>query len=112
MKKRAEGKSNYTLTKLVRLWMNMFTNFSILPLRTTIFIGFVFALFGGILGLYSVIEKLMNPSLPLGYTSLIVAIAVFAGIQLIAIGMLGEYLGRMFLSQNKRPQFSIRKKYE
>jgi undecaprenyl-phosphate 4-deoxy-4-formamido-L-arabinose transferase len=110
--KRSEGKSNYTLTKLVTLWMNMFTNFSIIPLRIAIFLGFIFAVFGGILGAYSVIEKIMNPSLPLGYTSLIVAISVFAGIQLIAIGMLGEYLGRIFLSQNKRPQYSIRKRFE
>jgi len=110
--KRSEGHSNYTLTKLVNLWMNMFTNFSILPLRVAMAVGFLFAIFGVGLGVYSVIEKIMNPSLPLGYTSLIVAIAVFAGIQLIAIGMLGEYLGRMFLSQNKRPQYSIRKRFE
>jgi Na+/H+ antiporter NhaC len=90
----------------------MFTNFSILPLRGTIILGFVFALVGGFLGVYSVIEKILNPSLPLGYASLIVAISVFAGIQLIAIGMLGEYIGRMFLSQNKRPQYSIRKRFD
>jgi undecaprenyl-phosphate 4-deoxy-4-formamido-L-arabinose transferase len=48
----------------------------------------------------------------MGYASLIVAISVFSGIQLIAIGMLGEYLGRMFLSQNKKPQYSIRERFE
>jgi glycosyltransferase involved in cell wall biosynthesis len=110
--KRAGGRSNYTLVKLVRLWMNMFTNFSILPLRFAIIMGFIFAGIGIILGLYTVIEKINNPDLPLGYASLVVAVSVFSGIQLIAIGMLGEYLGRMFLSQNKKPQYSIRKRYE
>jgi glycosyltransferase involved in cell wall biosynthesis len=110
--RRARGQSNYTLVKLVRLWMNMFTNFSILPLRITIVLGFIFALIGIIIGIYTVIEKLNNPTLPLGYASLVVTISVFAGIQLIAIGMLGEYLGRMFLSQNKKPQYSIRKRFE
>jgi glycosyltransferase involved in cell wall biosynthesis len=109
---REDGKSNYTLKKLIRLWMNMFTNFSILPLRIAIIMGFLFALIGIILGIWTVIEKIENPNLPLGYASIIVAISVFSGTQLIAIGMLGEYLGRMFLSQNKKPQYSIRKRFE
>lgn len=109
---REDGRSNYTLKKLIRLWMNMFTNFSILPLRIAIIMGFLFALIGIILGIWTVIEKIDNPDLPLGYASIIVAISVFSGTQLIAIGMLGEYLGRMFLSQNKKPQYSIRKRFE
>ncbi len=110
--KRADGRSNYTLLKLVRLWMNMFTNFSILPLRIAIIIGFIFAVIGLVLGILTVIEKIQNPGLPMGYASMVVAVSLFAGIQLIAIGMLGEYLGRMFMSQNKKPQYSIRKRYE
>jgi len=110
--KRSTGHSNYTLVKLVRLWMNMFTNFSVLPLRIAIIIGFLFALLGVALGIYTVIERINNPGIPLGYSALMVAISVFSGIQLMAIGMLGEYLGRMFLSQNKKPQYSIRKRYE
>ena len=109
---REDGRSNYTLKKLIRLWMNMFTNFSILPLRIAIIMGFLFAMIGIILGIWTVIEKIDNPDLPLGYASIIVAISVFSGTQLIAIGMLGEYLGRMFLSQNKKPQYSIRKRFE
>ena len=108
---RKEGQSNYTFRKLVSLWLNMFTNFSILPLRISVFVGFTFSLIGFILGIYVVIEKITNPNIPLGYSSLIFVISIYAGIQLIAIGMVGEYLGRMFLSQNKKPQFSIRKSY-
>lgn len=109
--KRTNGASNYTLKKLVSLWMNMFTNFSILPLRFSMVMGFAFSLFGFGYGLFSIIEKLYNPNLPIGYTTLIVLISVFSGIQLMALGMVGEYLGRMFMSQNKKPQYSIRKKY-
>ena len=109
--KRTNGESNYTLKKLVSLWMNMFTNFSILPLRFSMIIGFAFSLFGFGYGLFAIIEKLYNPHLPIGYTALIVLVSIFSGIQLMALGMIGEYLGRMFMSQNKKPQYSIRKIY-
>lgn len=107
---RKAGKSNYTITKLVSLWLNMFTNFSIMPLRISVIVGFFFAMIGFGFGLYTLVEKFMNPDMPTGYSSMFTAISIFSGIQLMAIGMLGEYLGRMFLSQNKRPQYCIRKK--
>jgi hypothetical protein len=109
---RTVGRSGYTLTKLVSLWMNMFTNFSIIPLRISMGFGFAFAAIGFILGLEIVIEKITNPSLPVGYALTVFLITVFAATQLIAIGMVGEYLGRMFLYQNKKPQFSVRKAYD
>jgi len=107
---RKAGKSNYTIKKLVSLWLNMFTNFSIMPLRISVIVGFFFAIIGFAFGLYTLVEKFMNPDMPTGYSSMFTAISIFSGIQLMAIGMLGEYLGRMFLSQNKRPQYCIRKK--
>ena len=109
---REEGKSGYTLQKLVSLWLNMFTNFSILPLRASIILGFVFASIGIVMGVHSVIEKLLDPDLPLGFASLFVSISIFGGIQLVMLGMVGEYIGRIFLSLNKKPQYTIRKKYE
>lgn len=109
--KRVEGKSNYTLRKLVSLWMNMFTNFSILPLRFSLGVGFFFSLFGFGYGIFAVIEKNLNPNLPMGYTTIIILVSLFSGIQLMALGMVGEYLGRMFISQNKKPQYSIRKSF-
>ena len=109
--KRVEGQSNYTLKKLISLWLNMFTNFSVLPLRISMIVGFVFSLFGFGYGIFSVIEKLSDPDLPMGYTTIIVLVSLFSGIQLIALGMVGEYLGRMFMSQNKKPQYSIRKSF-
>jgi len=109
---RQEGRSGYTVKKLISLWLNMFTSFSILPLRVSIIFGFIFSLFGVVLGIYTVLEKLSNPDMPIGYTSLFVVVSVFAGVQLIMLGMVGEYIGRVFLSLNKRPQYIIKKIYE
>lgn len=106
------GKSNYTITKLISLWLNMFTNFSILPLRLSIVFGFIFSIIGFLIGIYAVIEKIINPSVPHGYTFLVVIISIFAGLQLMAVGMVGEYIGRLFLSHNKKPQYSIRKSFK
>jgi undecaprenyl-phosphate 4-deoxy-4-formamido-L-arabinose transferase len=109
---RKEGKSGYTLKKLVSLWLNMFTNFSVLPLRISTILGFSFSLLGAALGIYTVVERLMNPDIPVGYASLFVVIAIFSGVQLIMLGMVGEYVGRLFLSMNRKPQYTVRKAYE
>ncbi|NLF38895.1 glycosyltransferase family 2 protein [bacterium] len=109
---RQEGRSGYTLHKLVHLWMNMFTNFSILPLRAAMGFGFLFSAIGLVVGVQTVIEKMTNPDLPVGWAMVVVLLAVFSGVQLVAIGMIGEYLGRMFLSQNKKPQYTVRAAYE
>jgi undecaprenyl-phosphate 4-deoxy-4-formamido-L-arabinose transferase len=105
------GKSNYTLRKLISLWLNMFTNFSILPLRISIILGFIFSFVGFIISIDAIIEKIFNPNVPQGYTFIVIIISFYAGIQLIAIGMVGEYLGRMFMAHNKKPQYSIRKSF-
>ncbi|MDX2037449.1 MAG: glycosyltransferase family 2 protein [Isosphaeraceae bacterium] len=105
---RAVGRSNYTLRKLVRLWLNMFVNFSILPLRIAGFLGLALAGVGLLLAVVAVIEKLRDPSLPLGWASLQITIVTFSGVQLLTLGILGEYLGRMFLTGNQTPQFVVR----
>lgn len=105
---RFEGRSNYTLAKLVRLWLNMFTNFSILPLRVASFAGLGFALLGGVLAVVFAIEKLNDPDLPAGWASLAVIVLTVSGVQLFALGMIGEYLGRLFLKDNGTPIFVVR----
>ena len=90
----------------------MFTNFSILPLRAAMLIGFIFAIIGFLLALHTIYIKLTVPNIPIGYATTLTIISIFSGIQLIAIGMVGEYLGRIFLSQNKKPQFTIRRKFD
>lgn len=109
--KRAEGKSGYTFTKLISLWSNMFINFSILPLRLSIVLGFLSAFIGFLFSIYTFIEKANNPNLPIGYSITIILISIFSGILLMSIGVMGEYIGRIFLSQTKKPQYTIRKKY-
>jgi undecaprenyl-phosphate 4-deoxy-4-formamido-L-arabinose transferase len=105
---RKVGKSGYTFRKLILLWLNMFTNFSILPLRIAIYLGFIFAVFGFIFGIFTFFEKIVNPGLPIGWPTLTVSITIFAGVQLLALGIIGEYIGRIFISMNKQPQFTIR----
>ena len=109
---RKEGRSGYTFKKLISLWLNMFTNFSILPLRISTILGLIFASIGMILGVKTAIEKILSPDIPLGFASLLITISIFGGIQLIMLGMVGEYIGRIFLSLNKKPQYTIRKAYE
>ncbi|MDD5528282.1 MAG: glycosyltransferase family 2 protein [Patescibacteria group bacterium] len=112
--KRATGRSSYTFKKLFSLWINSFISFSIMPLRIMTGAGFVFACLSFLLAIEIVSEKIFNftDHLPRGYATLAVLILFFAGIQLIAIGICGEYVGRIFLFQNKRPQYVIRKKLE
>tara|TARA_R110002072_G_scaffold1989_2_gene16389 strand:+ start:104318 stop:105250 length:933 start_codon:yes stop_codon:yes gene_type:complete len=103
---RNEGESNYTVIKLVRLWSYMFLNFSAYPLRVATLIGLLFALTGFIGAIFVILEKIFNPSLQIGWSSLIITVTLFSGIQLIILGVIGEYIGRIFLTQNLRPQYT------
>jgi glycosyltransferase involved in cell wall biosynthesis len=104
---RAEGKSSYTLQKLVRLWLNMFVNFSILPLRVSTLLGFLMSLIGLVFALTVIVEH-YTIGTPLGYGSLVCAVLIFSGVQLVSLGLIGEYVGRIYLTANKRPQFVVR----
>ena len=105
---RQEGKSGYTLRKLVSLWLNMFTGFSVLPLRLASFAGISVALVGALLGVWFLIERLNHPEIPSGWASIIVTVLIVSGIQLLVLGVIGEYLGRLFLQDNGRQQFVVR----
>jgi polyisoprenyl-phosphate glycosyltransferase len=105
---RDDGRSGYTLAKLVHLWLNMFTSFSVVPLRIATLVGFVFSLLGLFGAAAFAIEKLRSPELPMGWASLICSLFVIGGVQLFALGMIGEYLGRLFLKSSGQPQFVIR----
>jgi glycosyltransferase involved in cell wall biosynthesis len=102
------GKGNYNLVKSLRVWLRLATNFSILPLRIASILGFVSSIFGFLLALYFIILYLVGKQGPLGWASLIVTVLFMGGIQLISIGTVGEYIGRLFLYSNKEPQFIIR----
>jgi len=109
---RQDGTSGYTFGKLMRLWLNMFLNFSILPLRLSSLLGFAVSAAGVFYGLLVIIERIIHPEVPLGWPTIIVLITVFSGVQLIILGLLGEYLGTMFLGHNKTPQFVVRQVHE
>jgi undecaprenyl-phosphate 4-deoxy-4-formamido-L-arabinose transferase len=105
---RRDGHSGYTLQKLLALYFNMFTNFSILPLRLASYAGLLTSVIGLVLAVFFVIDRLSNPDVPAGWASVIVSLFIVGGIQLFALGMIGEYLGRLFLKQNGRPQYVVR----
>lgn len=113
---RLHGRSNYTLRRLIRLWLNMFTGFSILPLRIASLLGVLMSAAGFLLAIFFAFSWkmggiLFSQPIPPGWASLIVTVIIFSGIQLCVLGVLGEYLGRLFLTQNRTPQFLIRQRF-
>ena len=106
---RLAGRSNYTLPKLIRLWLNMFVGFSIIPLRITSLAGFVIAASSLLWLMMIIIDKLwITPGVTLGIPSVLACIVLFSGVQLAVLGMVGEYLGRVFLASNGQPQYIVR----
>ena len=105
---RAYGKSNYNLPRLVSLYLNMFVNFSIRPLRILIFMGLTLFTVGVLLLIAFVIEKLSNPQIPIGWTAIATLIITFSGFQILFLGVMGEYVGKQYLDQNSTPQWVIK----
>lgn len=111
-RERLSGSSTYTLRKLISLFSNGFTAFSIKPLRIATFIGCVSSFFGFALGLFIVIRKLMYPlEIDAGYSSLMAVILFIGGMIMIMLGICGEYIGRIYISLNNSPQYVIRSTY-
>jgi glycosyltransferase involved in cell wall biosynthesis len=104
---RAEGRSNYTVRRLLRLWLSMFVNFSVMPLRISTLTGFVLSIVGAIGGLSAIIEALFFAP-PAGWASLMAAVLLLSGVQLVILGIVGEYLGRLYLTANKKPQSIVK----
>lgn len=104
---RQDGKSGYSLRKSIALWMQMATSFSIVPLRFVSLAGFAASAAAFLLALIVVLRKLMNPDVAVGWPSLIVAILFMGGLQLVALGAIGEYTGRILLNVNNRPQYVV-----
>ncbi len=111
-RRREEGSSGYTFKKLIALWMNGFTAFSIQPLRIATWIGCVGAAAGFLYGIYTIIKKIVNPAVPMGFSALMSAIVFFGGLILLLLGLAGEYIGRTYISVNAAPQYVIRETTE
>lgn len=107
-REREIGTSGYTLGKLMALWFNGFTAFSTKPLRIATLSGGVFAVAGFLYGIYTVIKKFVNPAVPMGFSSLMAAVLFMGGMLMIMLGLIGEYIGRMYICMNNAPQFVVR----
>lgn len=109
-REREIGTSGYTLKKLLGLWFNGFTAFSTKPLRIATASGSIFAVLGFCYGIYTVAKKFLVPNVPIGFSSLMAALMFIGGMILLMMGLIGEYIGRMYICMNNAPQFVIREK--
>ena len=102
------GKSGYSLKKLISLWMNGFTAFSVKPLRIATVIGGITAVVGFLYAIYTIINKILHPDLPMGYSSLMCVLLFIGGMMMLMLGLIGEYVGRIYICLNKAPQYVVR----
>lgn len=109
-RKRQQGKSGYTMSKLLSLWMNGFTAFSVKPLRLASMMGIGFSFVGFVCFIIILLNKFTNPNVPIGWSSMIATLLVVGGVILFTLGIIGEYLGRVYISINDAPQYVIKEK--
>ncbi|MGN0388688.1 MAG: glycosyltransferase family 2 protein [Suilimivivens sp.] len=107
---RQAGESGYTLKKLLGLWFNGFTAFSVKPLRVATVTGTICAFCGFAYGIYTIIKKIFiqPPDLVIGFSALMSVIVFMGGMLMLMMGLVGEYMGRMYVSMNNSPQYVIR----
>ena len=105
--KREVGTSNYTLKKLIKLWSNIL-GFSIVPLQMATYTGFFFSLIGILAAIGVIILKFVRPATYIGWPSMMATICFFSGLNLMFMGIIGEYVGRIFLGMSKNLQYVVR----
>ena len=107
-RERREGASGYTFSKLISLWMNGFTAFSVKPLRISTMVGLFSALLGVVYMIYTIVRKIQNSGAPMGFPTLICVVLFIGGMLMVMLGLVGEYVGRTYMSVNETPQYVIR----
>ncbi|SOE45506.1 undecaprenyl-phosphate 4-deoxy-4-formamido-L-arabinose transferase [Fibrobacter sp. UWT3] len=106
---RIEGQSGYSINKLLALWLNGFTAFSIKPLKLGTYCGFFLAALGFVYAMVTVIRKLfITPMMEAGWSSIISIMLVIGGMVLIMLGLMGEYIGRIYICINNSPQYVVK----
>ena len=110
-RERVSGTSGYTLKRSLKLWLNGFTAFSVWPLRFATIAGLLTAIIGISWGIVTVIRKIMFTNISAGYSSIMAALLFLGGMIMIMLGIIGEYIGRIYICINKSPQYVIREKY-
>lgn len=103
-----DNSSGFTLAKSLSLFINGLTAFSVKPLRVSSLIGVVFAILGFIFGVFIVIKKIINPDIAVGYSSIMAIILFSSGLIMLLLGLIGEYLGRIYICINESPQYVIK----
>ena len=109
-RERSIGDSNFTFKKMIKLWINGFTAFSVKPLRLASYVGFICSLIGVGYATYIITLKFLNPAVPQGYSSIMAVLLFIGGVIMLMLGIIGEYIGRIYISLNKSPQYVIREK--
>lgn len=107
-RQRESGHSGYTMKALLGLWFNGFTAFSIQPLRFATLIGVFCAGAGFLYGIYTIVKRFINPDVPIGFSSLMSVLVFIGGMIMLMLGLIGEYVGRIYISLNNSPQYVIR----
>ena len=102
---REEGRSGYTLSKLLNLWMNGFTSFSVKPLRIATYFGTLFAAAGFLYLIYIIISHFTSAGAPIGWASTTALLLLLGGMILVVLGIMGEYVGRIYMCANAAPQY-------
>lgn len=111
-RERITGSTNFTFKKMLNLWINGFTAFSVKPLRISTVIGFITAAIGFLYGLYIIIHKLfIHTNIAQGYSSMMAVLLFIGGIIMLMLGMIGEYLGRIYICINNSPQYVIKEMF-
>jgi len=107
-RERVSGTTGYTFWKSLKLWVNGFTAFSVRPLRLATVLGFIVAALGFMYGMYIIIHRLIAQSVISGYSSLMAVLLFVGGVVMLLLGIIGEYVGRIYISLNNSPQYVIR----
>ncbi|MBE6970798.1 MAG: glycosyltransferase [Ruminococcaceae bacterium] len=107
-RERLSGKSGYSLKKMIELWLNGFTSFSVKPLRVMSVLGIIIAALGFLFGMFVIVQKLLDPTIDAGYSSIMAVMLFMFGAVFFFMGLIGEYVGRIYISLNKAPQFVIK----
>ncbi len=107
-RERISGSSGYSFKKMLELWLNGFTSFSVKPLRLMSVIGIIVAMIGFIYGVITIIRKFTDPAMVVGYSSIMSVNLFMFGLLSFFMGLIGEYVGRIYISLNKAPQYVIK----
>lgn len=105
---RLQGTSGYSFVRLLGLWLNGFTAFSVKPLRLSTFLGFFFAIVGFIYAIVIVVQKCLGVIGVAGWSSIIALMLIIGGCILMMLGLIGEYIGRIYICINDSPQYVIK----